>query len=163
MHPIPFLPNITLIPVIPELDTHHTMHRMMVIILMFLVFSRWRTLRGFWGVAFFSLSCKIKRLDWLINYLASLVRINCLKKSKFTLGWLANTLTTVSGPAQFSSKQTYVFSGIFEDDLGSLNFIALSSLSQYGLCLCNSAPRKQPSRRLRDKPTEVWEVQIQGI
>lgn len=50
------------------------------------------------------------------------------------------------------SKETYHKTGVLKDDFRNLDFVHPSSLSQYGLRLCDSSLRQEPTRRLWDDP-----------
>lgn len=67
---------------------------------------------------------------------------------------IRNTDVCTNGPIRlslFTSRGTYK-RFFFKDDVRSHNFVHLGHFSQCGLCLGDSALRKQPSRRLWDKP-----------
>ena len=58
-------------------------------------------------------------------------------------------------------KLTYMV--FLKDDLWSLNFVLLCSISQYGLSLLHLPLREQPPRRLWDEPASVINTEIDRL
>lgn len=139
---------------------------------MFLVFSRWKILWCFLGFVLDSSSCKIQdlkshqRFD-VCFFVVDLSSITCTLSTKILLTTIRSvevkfdtdmyrvylqecTLGPLSCPAWSKSGKTYTV--IFKDDLRWVDFVYLSSLSHYVLCLCDSSLREQPPRRFWDEP-----------
>lgn len=116
--------------------THHTRHTIKVMFLMFRVFTRERTL-VFIGIVFFSLVCETHQQKCSVNFLNTVM-----------CPVAAYVLIRLRG---FMSRRAYKCL-FFKDDLRRRNIVHLCHFSQYGVRICYSALREQPSWRLWDKP-----------